>query len=128
MTESMTNLVGALKTHGVTKVVDLQAHGVGDSLPTLFFMMRWIVRKSNMSIAFEDHESAGSVLRDSGLTFVLARPTRFTEDSAAPIKFYGNTGHGIGSFAGMSRKSTAVFLVNAAEKRDWDGTAPVMSN
>ncbi|CAG8972781.1 hypothetical protein HYALB_00006873 [Hymenoscyphus albidus] len=128
MTQSMKTLVTASKATGVKKVVDLQAHGVGNSFPTLFFVMRVMVKKSNMSFSYKDHESAETVLRESGLDFVFARPTRLTDGPAAPIHFYGDTGRGISSFAGMNRRSTAEFLVDAAEKKDWDGTTPVMSN
>ncbi len=128
MTDSVANLITALKERDICKLVNLQAHGVGDSFSTLFFAMRWMVKKSNMSYSFKDHESAEQKIKASGLKYVLARPTRFTDGPAAPIKFYGNSGKGIGSFAGMSRKSAAVFLVDAAEKADWDETSPVMSN
>lgn len=128
MTDSVTNLNTAMKNRGIRKIVNLQAHGVGESFPSLFFAMRLLVRKSNMSYSYKDHESVEQKIKASGLDYVLARPTRYSDGPAAPIKFFGDSGRGIGSFSEMSRKSTAVFLVDAAEKTDWNGTSPVMSN
>ncbi len=37
-------------------------------------------------------------------------------------------GKGIGGFAAISMKSVAGFMVDAAEKVDWDGSSPVIAN
>jgi len=59
---------------------------------------------------------------------MLVRPTRYTEGPSAPIRFYGDDGISISSFAGISRHSVTKFLVDATEKKDWNGCKSVISN
>lgn len=128
MLECHQNLFESMKTHGVPKIVTVGAQGVGDSLQSLPWLMRIVIATSNMSYAYKDHNLVDSAIKSSGLAFVIARPTRLTDEAARPVKFYGNDGTGIGSFAGISRSSVANFAVEAVSKSDWDGQTPVMSN
>ena len=66
-------------------------------------------------------------VKASGINFVLAKPMRLTDNELLPIKYYDD-GVSIGIAANTSRKSVAVFLVDAAEKDKWDGSTPVFSN
>ena len=107
----------------------LQAHGVSDSFETFFLSIRLLVRYANMGIGFKDHEQVEKVVKQSGLSYVLVRPARFVAGSSKHIHFYGNTGEGIGSFkTTTTRESVATFMLDAAEKDEWDGTTPVISN
>jgi hypothetical protein len=120
--------IAAMKKHGVRKIVTLQALGVGDSYNNLFWLVRLLVRFSNMGIGFRDHELVEDAVKKSGLNYVLARPIRFVDGPSRPIQFYGSMGDGIGSFDTITRESVATFLLDAAEKSDWDGSTPVISN
>ena len=126
MADSNAKVVAAMKERGLRKIVTLQALGVGESWPNLIFIMRWIVKGSNLGLSYEDHNLVDKEVRASGLDYVMVRPTRLTEGEAKPVKTFGNTGKGVGS--GISKKSVAVFLVDAVEKNTWDKTAPVISN
>jgi hypothetical protein len=128
MCDSHLATMESMKKHGVRKIVTLQALGVGDSFPNLFWLVRLLVRYSNMSIGYKDHEKADDAIRKSGLNYVLARPIRFIDGDSAPIKFFGDKGDGIGSFNKITRRSVACFLLDAAEKSDWDGQTPIISN
>ncbi|KAL9131727.1 MAG: hypothetical protein Q9217_000402 [Psora testacea] len=128
MADSNGNVVEAMKKYGTKKIVIMQALGVGDSFPNLLCVMRWIIRHSNMAAQFEDHAKVDQEIKASGVNYVLARPTRLTEEELKPVRFYGSQGAGIGGFAGISRKSVASFLVDAAEKDDWDRSTPVIAN
>ena len=128
MADSAANVVETIKKYGSSKIVVMQALGVGDSFPNLFFAMRWLVRYSNMAAQYSDHDLVDQEVRTSGVNYVLARPTRLIEGETKSVRSYGNQGEGIGAFAVISRSSVASFLVDAAEKDEWDGTTPVISN
>lgn len=128
MRDAHVNILAAMKAHGTHKIVTLQAHGVGDSFPTLFMPVKMLVRYSNMGIGYKDHEEAEKLIKESGQTFVLVRPARFVPGQATPVHVYGNQGEGIGSFNTTTRDSVASFLLDAVEKDEWDGMTPVISN
>jgi hypothetical protein len=128
MHDAHVNVLAAMKTYNTPKIVTLQAHGVGDSFATLFLPVRLLVRYSNMAIGFKDHEQVDKVVKQSGLRYVLVRPTRFVAGPSQKVHLYGNTGEGIGFFTTTTRESVATFMLDAVEKDDWDGTTPVISN
>lgn len=128
MADSNANAVAVMKEHGIRKIAIMSAFGVGDSLPNLVFIMRWVIKGSNMSFQWEDHNLVDQEMKKSGMDYVLVRPTRLTEGGVQPVKLHGNTGSSAGASAAISRKSVAAFLVDAVEKSTWDRTTPVISN
>ncbi|MCJ1385690.1 hypothetical protein MMC17_008813 [Xylographa soralifera] len=128
MADANALVVKAMKEYGVRKLVVMQALGVGDSFKNLPFPMRMIVRNSQMARSYEDHDLLDKEVRSCGLDYVLARPSRLVEGDVMPIKFFGDKGNGIGSMSTITRKTIAAFLVDAAEKSDWNGTTPVVAN
>lgn len=128
MTDCNANVIAAMKEYGVRKLVVMAALGAGDSFPNLSFPLRLLFRKSNMAASFEDHDAVDQIVKESGIDFVLVRPARLTDEDAKPVKEYGDQGKGVGLMSAISRKSVAVFLVAAVEKRRWDGKTPVISN
>ena len=83
-----------------------------------------------MAAQFADHNLVDEEVKaaSEGVDYVLARPTRLEEGDRMPVKFFGDQGMGIGSFASITRKSVAAFLIDAAEKGDWDKETPVIAN
>ena len=128
MHDAHVNVLAAMKSHGTRKIVTLQAHGVGESFATLFLPVKLLVRYSNMSIGYKDHEQVEKVVKQSGVRYVLVRPARFVEGPAADVQSYGNTGEGIGSFKTATKESVARFLLDAVKNDGWDGMTPVISN
>lgn len=45
-----------MKEHGIRKIVTMSAFGTGDSFPNLNFLMRLVIKKSNMLYTFQDHD------------------------------------------------------------------------
>ncbi|MCJ1279917.1 hypothetical protein MMC21_007741 [Puttea exsequens] len=128
MADSTANLIDAMKQHQVSKIVIMQALGVGDSFPNLIAAMRWMVRYSNLAAQYEDHDMLDREVKARGVNYVLARPARLTDGVKKPLRFYGNEGRGVGVFACVSRESVADFLVDAAEREEWNRSTPVITN
>ena len=129
MADSTKNLVTAMQKYGLpsSKIVVLSAAGVGDSWSQLPCIVKGLLGHSNVKYGYDDHNILEKEVKASGVNFVLAKPMRLTDVGLLPIKHYGD-GEGIGLAASTSRKSVAVFLVDAAEKKDWDRRMPVFSN
>lgn len=89
--------------------------------------VRLIFRHSTMRSTLEDHSRMDEVVRQSGLTFVLARPARLVEgESKGGLKALGDDGKGCGWNPTANRASLAKWMVEAAETETWDGRAPVL--
>ncbi|KAJ5477447.1 hypothetical protein N7539_007591 [Penicillium diatomitis] len=128
MADSNANVVTAMKEFGVKKVVIMQAFGVGASWPNMACLLRVLMSKTNMSYTYDDHNMTDQEVRESGVTYVMVRPSRLVETEIETVKEWPENGKGVPMMASTSRKSVARFLVDAAETSRWDNTAPVISN
>jgi putative NADH-flavin reductase len=128
MADSTANIVAAMKDFGTPKVVIMQAFGVAESWGNMNCMMQLLMKKSNMIYQYDDHNLVAKETKDSGENYVFVRPSRLVEGEAKEIKEYPEHGKGVPMMAAITRDSVAKFLVEAAEKSDWDNTAPVITN
>ena len=127
MADSTANIVAVMKEFRTPKIVVMQAFGVGASWANMHWAMRLLMQKSNMIYQYDDHNLVAKETEDSGVNYVFVRPARLVEGQAKPVKEYAD-GRGVGLMAAISRGSVARFLVDAAEKEDWDRSAPVITN
>jgi hypothetical protein len=81
-----------------------------------------------MHYVINDHEHLDDLVRSSKLPFAMARPCRLVDGPAKEVKEYPSDGKGISWLPTITRHSVAEWLLNAAERPDWDGKSPVMSN
>jgi len=130
MADSVANLVAVMKEQSRTscKIVIMQAFGAGESWTNLHCVMRLLMKKSNMIYQYEDHNLVAKETKASGETYVFVRPSRLEEGEAKEIREWVSDGKGVPMMAAITRKSVAEFLVEAAEKGDWDNSAPVITN
>ena len=128
MADCNANVVAAMKEFGVEKLVVMQAFGVGASWPNMSCILRTMMSKSNMIYQYEDHNHIDREIRESGVTFVLVRPSRLVESDDVKVREWPNDGKGVGLMGSSSRKSVAKFLVDVATESKWDNTAPVITN
>lgn len=128
MADCNANVALAMKEFGVKKVVILQAFGVGNSWKNMNCALQLLMKKSNMIYQYEDHNHTDREVRASGVDFVLVRPARLVDTDAQNVKLWPQDGKGVPLMASISRVSVACWLVDAAERNDWDNTAPVITN
>ena len=128
MADCHANVVAIMKSRGIQKLVSMAAFGVGDSLPSASIVLRCLIKHSNMSYQFEDHGAVDKEVKASEVEYVLARPTVLTQGDAQPVKTFGNLGKSVRLTSTITRCSVAVFLVDAAEKNDWNKSTPVITN
>ena len=112
----------------VKKVVLMSMFGAGDSFNQMSFLMRFIMKHSNMDVTLEDQNLVDEAVKAGSLPFVLARPAMLKDTEAAAVRVYGNDGKGAGFMPSISVKSVVHFLLDAAVKDDFDGMTPVIAN
>ena len=87
--------IDAMKEYGVKRLVILSAHGVGNSYHAASWFQRTFMICMLIKYPYLDHDVQEQMVRESGLDFVIAHPTRLT-DSKATDKYAGRTSIGAG--------------------------------
>jgi len=79
---STANLVGAMKKHGVRRLVCLTGIGAGDSKGHGGFLYDRVLLPFVVRNQYEDKDRQEEIIRRSGLEWVIVRPARLTNESA----------------------------------------------
>lgn len=111
-------VIDAMKQHGAKRLVVLSAHGAGDSFAAAPWILRVFVIRGILKLAFADHDVQEKMTQDSGLEWVIARPTRLT-DGAAKGKFKPTTEYKVPM--AISRADVAQFLVDSCDSPTFVG-------
>jgi uncharacterized protein YbjT (DUF2867 family) len=128
MADSNANVVAVMKEYHTSKVVIMQAFGVAESWPNLHWVMRLLMKKSNMMYQYDDHNLVAKEVKASGENYVFVRPSRLEDGDVRPIKEWAGDGKGVPMMGACTRGSVARFMAEAVENRTWDNTAPVITN
>lgn len=78
-TTGTTNIVQAMKQHGVQRLLIISAMGTGDSWDTLSLISK-LLYATLLKNSREDHETQESVVKESGLDWTIIRPSGLTND------------------------------------------------
>ena len=111
--------IDAMKELGSRRLVVLSAHGVGDSKPVQSWFQRTFLIDRLLKGFFRDHDVQERLTRESGLDFVIVRPTRLTNGKAKGK--YVRTAELVSVPQSISRADVADFLVEACESTTWVG-------
>jgi uncharacterized protein YbjT (DUF2867 family) len=103
--------IDAMKQHGVKRLVVLSAQGAGDSIATANWFLRTFVIGGILKLAFRDHDVQERITAESGLEYVIARPTRLTDGPANGR--YTKTAALVKVPSAISRADVADFLVES---------------
>ena len=113
--------IDAMKELGSKRLVVLSAHGVGESKPVQSWFQRTFLIDRLLKGFFRDHDVQERLTRESGLDFVIVRPTRLTDGKAKGK--YVRTADLVSVPQSISRADVADFLVEACESTTWVGKA-----
>ncbi|MBK7865306.1 MAG: NAD(P)H-binding protein [Archangiaceae bacterium] len=109
--------IEAMKRSGGKRLVVLSAAGVGDSLKTMNPLLGAVMVKWLLKLPYQDHTRQEQLVRDSGLDWVIAQPTRLT-DGPARKQYVKEPGIKKVPSA-ISRADVADFLIEAVETPTW---------
>jgi uncharacterized protein YbjT (DUF2867 family) len=109
-------VIDAMKQYGAKRLVVLSAHGAGDSFSSAPWFLRVFVIRGLLKRPFADHDVQEKLAHESGLEWVIARPTRLT-DGPAKGTFKPTTSFDVPM--SISRADVAQFLVDACDSNEF---------
>jgi putative NADH-flavin reductase len=74
--------IDAMKQHGVKRLVVLSALGAGESSALLNPLLQFLLLKLFLKAPYSDHGRQEALVKESGLEWVIARPSRLTDGPA----------------------------------------------
>jgi putative NADH-flavin reductase len=87
--EGTRNIVEAMQSAGVKRLVCLSSLGVGDSRTNLPFFTRYIIVGIFLRHAFADHELQEAVVRQSSLDWTIVRPPHLKDGPRTGVYQHG---------------------------------------
>ena len=111
LSEGTRNIVRAMETHGVRRLICESSLGVGDSRGRLGILYNLILVPLFLRNIFADKEAQESIIQTSGLDWVVVRPTSLTN---GPRRKVYRAGMGIGHWfrpTKISRADAADFML-----------------
>lgn len=78
---SVSTIAQAMIGEGVARLVLVSAAGVGSSAARMNPLMHWLLKSSNIGVAYRDLERAESMLEATALDWTALRPTRLTNSN-----------------------------------------------
>jgi uncharacterized protein YbjT (DUF2867 family) len=126
MTGVMRHVVAAMKTQGVKRLAVLSAAGAGDSFAAMPWIFRVLVRKTNLSHTYRDHDEQERVVMGSGLDWTVARPVGL-HDGAPKGELLKTQGRDPKPGMRIARRTVARYLVSCLGDPRSAAAAPVLS-
>jgi putative NADH-flavin reductase len=105
------NIIRAMETTGVRRLICQSTTGVGDSHDTLPFLMKYIIVPLILRSAFADHEVQENHIRESRLDWIIARPTALTDGEHTASYQHGYAADNKTITFKISRADTADFML-----------------
>jgi uncharacterized protein YbjT (DUF2867 family) len=108
--------IAAMKSANIKRLVVLSAFGAGESRRVAGFVLK-VLMKLLLEAPYADHDRQEALVRDSGLDWVIARPTRLTNGPARKRYQKKTTIEPVPN--AISRADVADFLVEATTTDTW---------
>jgi putative NADH-flavin reductase len=126
LSEGTRNIVRAMQTHGVQRLVVESALGVGDSVGRLGVYYTLFTIPFILPFYWYDKERQERVVRESGLEWVIVRPGQLTNGRKRGAYKHGRVGNYLWSVS-ISRADVADFMLNQVGETPYLRSAPGLS-
>ncbi|WP_245723389.1 NAD(P)-dependent oxidoreductase [Lutimaribacter saemankumensis] len=122
------NVIKAMQTHGVRRLIAQSTLGARDSWPTLNFWWKRVMFGALLAPVFRDHELQEQLVEASGLDWTIVRPGAFTDKATVrpAIEDVPNTARGLD--LKIARSELARFLTSQLSDRQYIGRAVGLSS
>ncbi|WP_295891744.1 NAD(P)-dependent oxidoreductase [uncultured Vibrio sp.] len=80
---SMLNIVAAMNKHNISRIVAISAAGVAESFSQVSWLMKLLIRKSNVNVTFQDFEKMENILKQSDADSLTVRPVGLVDKQSA---------------------------------------------
>jgi putative NADH-flavin reductase len=126
MADSVANTTAAMTARGVRRIVVLSAFGVGDSLSSAAFPLRWMFTRTNLKYTYADHNLLDTEIRNTDTDWTLLRPATLNNKTSAG-KIAVTDVHGPKPSFSISRTAVAHFAVDVIDTGAHIREAPIIS-
>ncbi|MDG1068041.1 MAG: SDR family oxidoreductase [Sulfitobacter sp.] len=122
------NVIKAMQTHGVRRLIAQSTLGARDSWPTLNFWWKRVMFGALLAPVFRDHELQEQLVEASGLDWTIVRPAAFTDRATTRpvIEDVPNSARGLD--LKIARSEIARFLTRQLSDRQYIGRAVGLSS
>jgi putative NADH-flavin reductase len=124
MTNSIKNMVTAMKEKGIRRIVIQTGAGAGDSFKRMPLSIQKLILDTGLKNVYDDQNGQEQVVMKSGVDWTVVRPVTLNDGGESTIAIIQG---GIGESSTISRKTVAKFLVDCLEKAEFFGKALVIS-
>lgn len=127
LSDAVRNLLAAMETHGVRRLLFVSSLGVGETKGQLGPIYNLVLLPTLLKHVFADKETAEALVRESDLDWTLVRPGRLKNGwltgkyRAAPDAAKGRL------FPKIARADVADFMLNALERKLFIREAPALT-
>lgn len=120
------NTLMAMEAVAVKRLVILSAAGTAESFEAAPWILRFLVRNSNLGIAYADHDAVDALMRRTTIDWTLVRAVGLSnKDSGNPLLVSNGQAPKPGMF--VSRQAVARFMIDCVENRGHLRGTPVIS-
>jgi putative NADH-flavin reductase len=128
ISQGMANILGAMKTHQVKRLIVSVGAGVGDpqDTPGMLDRVMNLLLKLTARHVYEDMRRVAERVRNSDRAWTLVRVPMLTDAPGTGDLRVGYLGKGVG--ARLSREDMATFMVKQLDDETYLHRAPVISN
>jgi putative NADH-flavin reductase len=126
--EGTKNIISAMKSTGVTRLVCQTTLGLGESRGNLNFFWKHIMFGFLLKKAFQDHELQEQHLLRSGLDYTIVRPSAFTDGNITRNYSVGFDGNNKSLNLKIARADVADFMLRQLESSEYLRKAVSISN
>ena len=128
LSEGTRNLVAAMQTQGIKRLVCITGVGAGDSKGHGPWYYNWLIQPLMLRGVYEDKTRQEEIVRTSGLDWTLVRPALLTNGAVKGADAVRAFTELAGIYVGnISRSDTAAFCLRELAEGRFRGQAPVIT-
>ncbi len=128
LTDCYANIIAAMQRHDVRRIVHLGASGAGDSFQTAPWIFKQFIKRTNLGVAYQDHEGVEAALAASDLDWTVGRAVGLGKKTGNVLESYVVGGKMTPAPSmQIGRESVAQWLVEALDRSELYGKTPVLS-
>ncbi|MBS1554356.1 MAG: SDR family oxidoreductase [Cyclobacteriaceae bacterium] len=124
---SIDNTINAMQENGVKRVITVSAWGTGDSYKETNWIFKFLIKKTNVGVAYAGHEDQERLLRKSGLDWTSVRPVGLSnseKQKSVRVSIKGDKKLNMT----ISRKDVARFMLDIVDDEKYYQQEPSISS
>ncbi|MFL5542449.1 MAG: NAD(P)-dependent oxidoreductase [Longimicrobiaceae bacterium] len=127
LSDAVRNLLAAMETHGVRRLLFVSSLGVGETKGQLGPIYNLVLLPTLLKHVFADKETAEALVRESGLEWTIVRPGRL-KNGWLTGKYRASSDAAKGRlFPKIARADVADFMLNALERKLFIRETPALT-